>query len=41
MGMPPRTGLDPSSAALEDTNNLSTGAGLVCVPVFQEMTVAP
>lgn len=40
-GIPPRTALDPSSADLDDTNNLSTGSAEVAEPDFQDTTVAP
>jgi hypothetical protein len=40
-GIPPRTGLDPSNTALDETKRRSTGSGEVTVPDFQEMTEAP
>ena len=40
-GMPPRTGLLPSRAALPDTKRRSTGSELDGLGDFQEITVAP
>lgn len=40
-GIPPRTGLDPSRAAVEDTKRRSVGSGLRMDPAFQDTTVAP
>ena len=40
-GIPPRTGLLPSSAALLDTNKRSTGSVLEGLGAFQDTTVAP
>lgn len=40
-GMPPRTGLEPSKNAFEETKSRSIGSELVVVPDFQEITEAP
>lgn len=40
-GMPPRTGLLPSRAALEDTKRRSAGVEELASGAFQEITVAP
>ena len=41
MGIPPRTGFEPSSLALDDTKSRSMGSGFRVPPDFHDITVAP